>query len=72
MKASDAYKVMFTNFPDVVSVDQMCQMLGGISKKTAYQLLQDKKIKSFLVGRSYRIPKIHIMEYLEIVEKFGS
>ena len=53
MKASDAYKVMFTNFPDVVSVDQMCQMLGGISKKTAYQLLKDKKIKSFFVGRSY-------------------
>lgn len=72
MKASDAYKVMFTNFPDVVSVDQMCQMLGGIGKKTAYQLLQDKKIKSFLVGRSYRIPKIHIMEYLEIVEKSDS
>lgn len=71
MKASDAYKVMFTNFPDVVSVDQMCQMLGDISKKTAYQLLQDKKIKSFFVGRSYRIPKIHIMEYLEIVEKSG-
>ena len=72
MKASDAYKVMFTNFPDVVSVDQMCQMLGGISKKTGYQLLQDKNIKSFIVGRSYRIPKIHIMEYLEIVEKSGS
>lgn len=71
MKASDAYKVMFTNFPDVVSVDQMRQMLGGISKKTAYHLLQDKKIKSFLVGKSYRIPKIHIMEYLEIVEKSG-
>lgn len=72
MKASDAYKVMFTNFPDVVSVDQMCQMLGGVSKKTAYQLLQDNKIKSFIVGRSYRIPKIHIMEYLEIVEKSSS
>ena len=40
MKASDAYKVMFTNFPDVVSIDQMCQMLGGISKKTGLRHLK--------------------------------
>ena len=66
------YKVMFTEYPDVVGVDQMCQMLGGIGCKTAYQLLREQKIKSFMVGRRYCIPKIHIMKYLEMIEKSGA
>lgn len=72
MNATDAYKVMFTEYPDVVGVDQMCQMLGGIGCKTAYQLLREQKIKSFMVGRRYCIPKIHIMQYLEMIEKSGA
>ena len=30
---------LFAEYPDVVSVRQMCIMLGGISMKTAYKLL---------------------------------
>ena len=30
---------LFAEYPDVVSVKQMCIMLGGISMKTAYKLL---------------------------------
>jgi excisionase family DNA binding protein len=44
-------------------------MLGGISQKTAYRLLKNGTIKSFVVGRRYRIPKIAIFEYLEIIDK---
>ena len=32
----------------------------GISDKTAYALLRDNKIEHFKVGRTYKIPKIHI------------
>ena len=35
MKAQDAYKMMFRDYPDVVTVEQMCEMLGGISTKPA-------------------------------------
>ena len=69
MKAQDAYKVMFREYPDVVTVEQMCEMLGGISTKTGYRLLKDGTIKSFVVGRRYRIPKLYIFEYLGLVEK---
>ena len=55
---------MFRDYPDVVTAEQMCQMLGGIS--TGYELLRTKKIKSFTVGRSYRIPKAFILEYMGI------
>ena len=40
------YKVMFTEYPDVVNVQQLCEMLGGISDKTAYRLLKSGVIKS--------------------------
>ena len=39
------YKVMFTEYPDVVNVPQLCEMLGGISDKTAYRLLKSGIIK---------------------------
>ena len=57
------------DYPDIVNVEQMCEMLGGISQKTAYRLLKNGTIKSFVVGRRYRIPKICIFEYLEIIDK---
>lgn len=69
MKIKEAYKVMFVDYPDVVNVEQMCEMLGGISSKTAYQLLRTGAIKSFVVGRRYRIPKISVMEYLQMVQE---
>ena len=64
IKKESAYQLMFKDYPDVVSAAQMCEMLGGISIKTGYELLKSGKVKSFLVGRSYRIPKLFILEYM--------
>jgi len=69
MKLQVAYKLLFNEYPDVVNVEQMCVMLGGISVKTGYKLLQSGVIKSFIVGRRYRIPKIFILQYLEFTDK---
>lgn len=56
---------MFINYPDVVNVDQLIEMLGGnISKKTIYKLLQSQEIKNRKIGREYRIPKRYIIESL--------
>lgn len=55
---------MFDRYPDVVNVDDLCRMLGGISKKLAYRLLQDESIQSVRIGRSYKIPKVCVIEYL--------
>ena len=67
--ANGSDKLLFTDYPDVVNVEQMCEMLGGICDKTAYRLLKSGKIKSFIVGRHYRIPKLNILEYLELIDK---
>lgn len=49
---------IFENYPDVVEVDDLRKMLGGISKKLAYRLLADQEIRSVRVGRAYKIPKV--------------
>ena len=58
------YKSMFKNYPDVVNVKQLRIMLGGISKKLAYHLLQNKIIKSIKIGRQYKIAKADVILYL--------
>ena len=55
---------MFENYPDVVEVDDLRVMLGGISKRLAYKLLTNQEIRNVKVGRAYKIPKICVIEYL--------
>ena len=58
------YKVMFTEYPDVVNVEQLCEMLGGPSSKSVYRLLKEGAIQSYWIGKRYRIPKVSVIEYL--------
>ena len=62
----DTYLVMFKEYPDVVDVEQMSEMIG-ISKKTAYKLLRENKIEHFKIGRTYKIPKLNILLYINVV-----
>ncbi|WP_262362718.1 helix-turn-helix domain-containing protein [Paenibacillus antibioticophila] len=56
---------MFQEYPDIVDIKQLCDMLGGISTKTAYKLLKANHIQHFKIGRAYKISKIHIISYLQ-------
>jgi len=67
LSKKDAYGVMFKEYPDVVTAEQMSEMLG-ISDKTAYRLLRENLIEHFKVGRTYKIPKIHILAYLNVIK----
>lgn len=67
MEKENLYKI-FYNYPDIVNVEQMCEMLGDISKKSGYKLLKEKKIKSIIIARRYKIPKIYILEYLGLID----
>ena len=64
MNELEYYKTLFKEYPDVVDVRQLCQMLGGIGVKTAYKLLNSGEIKSLNIGKGYKIPKIFVLEYL--------
>ena len=56
---------MFQNYPDVVNVKQMREMLGGIGRNTAYKILSEQTIKSKKIGRKYFVPKENIVEFLK-------
>ena len=54
---------MFEQYPDVVTVRELCQMLK-IGRNTAYSLLKDQKICSVWIGRQRRIVKSSIEKYI--------
>lgn len=66
MKNKDTPEI-FSDYPDVLTVEDLSRMLG-ISTKTAYKLLKEQKIKSITIGRTYRIPKVYLLQYLQITE----
>ncbi len=62
-RKTEKYLTMFDKYPDVVSV-QMLQEMLGVCRKNAYLLVKENKIHSVRVGRSYKIPKLCVVEYL--------
>ena len=68
MGFSDVYRSVLKDYPDVLTVEEMSRALG-ISTKTGYKLIRENKIESLKVGRSYRIPKAHLLLYMRLVMK---
>lgn len=57
------YRIMFPDYPDIVTVAQLRKMLG-ISRHLAYDLIAQKRIKAFQLGNSYKIPKVNVIDYI--------
>lgn len=53
----------FKDYPDIVSFDQMREMLH-IGRNKAHSLIEQKKIHSIRIGRRHKIPKISVIEFL--------
>ena len=58
-------KNTFSEYPDVLTVQQLAAMLR-ISTKVAYKLVKEGKIKSIRIGRNFKIAKVFVLDYLEI------
>lgn len=58
----DLYKIMFTEYPDIVDMNQLQKMLG-IGRKLSYKLVGDGYIPALKVGNSFRIAKINVIDY---------
>jgi len=55
---------MLDNQPDVMDITQMSMVLG-VSTKTGYSLLNGGQIAYLKIGRSYRIPKSKLLDFLK-------
>lgn len=58
------YEVLVKDYPNLLSVDDLRNVLGNIGKNKAYELLRNNAIHHVRIGRKYKIPKKAVIEYL--------
>ena len=63
MKEKNKGKTIFENYPDVVGVQQLMEMLQ-IGQVLAYKLVKSGEIQSRKIGREYKIPKQNVIQYI--------
>ena len=66
ISSKDVYRTLLKDYPDIMGIEEMSAALG-VSTKTSYKLLREGKITAIKVGRAYRIPKIHLLAYLSVL-----
>ena len=66
ISTQDVFNVVFKDYPDVLDVKQVSQLLN-ISTKTVYRLLRNGTIDSLKIGREFRVPKVNIMRYVKVL-----
>ena len=64
LKNTTEIKMIFSEYEDIVSVDDVMKMLH-IGRSNVYKLLREKEIKSIRICVKYIIPKKSIIEFLE-------
>lgn len=55
---------MFKDYPDILTIPQVAQALG-IGLKAAYALVKGKKLGAIRVGRSIKVPKFSLEEFVK-------
>lgn len=55
---------MFKEYPDILTVPQVAQALG-IGRKAAYALVKNKKLGHIRVGRTIKVPKFSLEEFIK-------
>ena len=56
-------QTMFSEYPDVVCVDDLTKMLH-IGRNKAYELINSNTIQSIKIGKKYIIPKFRVIDFL--------
>ena len=55
---------MFDDYPDILSAEEAAEALG-VRENAIYRLLNEGKLKAFKNGRTWRIPKDALKEYIK-------
>lgn len=55
---------MFGKYPDVMTVEQVKEALN-IGRNSAYALIKNKEIGCVRVGRTIRVPKSLLIDYVQ-------
>lgn len=55
---------MFKEYPDIMTIPQVAEALG-IGRKAAYDLVNKKKLGAVRVGRTIKVPKFSLEEFVK-------
>lgn len=58
-----AYKVMLTEYPDVLKAEQVAEIFG-IEKHKVYKMIESGELRGVKIGSRYNIPKLAVIELL--------
>ena len=64
----DKSKEIFSEYSDIVTVDEVMKMLR-LGKNTVYKLLKDGEIMNGNVGARYIIPKQSVIEFVSTTNR---
>ena len=59
----ELYQMMFPNYPDIVTVKQL-QVMLGVSRHLAYDLINDGELQAIKIGNSFKIPKASVINFV--------
>lgn len=68
MRALDKSSEIFSEYSDIVTVDEVMKMLR-LGKNTVYKLLKDDEITNIKVGARYVIPKQSVIEFVSTTNR---
>ena len=54
---------MFAEYPDVMTIEDLQRALG-VGRSTAYRLIRSNRIRCIRIGKSIRIPKQLLVDYV--------
>ncbi len=60
----ETYTEKFLSYPDVLTLEQFRDMLGGIADSTARKLVKENRVKHFMIRTTIFIPKSSAIDYI--------
>ena len=63
MKLNETYLKLFPGYPDALSLQQASEMLN-LNRHTVGELIRSRRLFALRIGRTYRIPKLSVIEFL--------
>ena len=64
MKKREYYENLCASYPDVVTLQEFREMLGGIGDGTARKLMRGNHVKHYYIRHTYLIPKPYVIDYV--------
>lgn len=59
----ELYKMMFPDYPNIVTVRQLQEMLG-VSRHLAYDLINNGDVQAVKIGNSFKILKVSVIHFV--------